>query len=150
MRHLATPRKAAEPGRLQDDRQWYLHRYSFTDIHFDYADSEWVGLWLKEHTKEDEAVLVRGFQPEVYASAQRRYPGRFYWTLFLTHPARAHRRAEYLAEDEKALAEAKPRYLVARRDYPDVDAANPAYYEARGYRQIVERGYFVIMERMGR
>ena len=134
----------------KDDRQWYLHRYSFADIHFDYADSEWVGLWLKEHTKEDEPVLVRGFQPEVYASAQRRYPGRFYWTLFLTHPARAYRREEYLAEDEKALAEAKPRYLVARRDYPDLDAANPAYYEARGYRPIVERGYFVIMERVGR
>lgn len=132
----------------KDDRQWYLHRYSFADTHFDYADSEWVGLWLKEHTREDEPVLVRGFQPEVYASAQRRYPGRFFWTLFLTHPARAYRREEYLAEDEKALAEAKPKYLVARRDYPDVDASNVAYYQARGYRPIVERGYFVIMERV--
>lgn len=131
----------------QDDRQTFLHRFSFPETKFDYADSEWVGLWLRDHTKPDETVLVRGFQPEVYVSARRSAPGRFFWSLFLTNPSRAYRREEYLAEDREAFESKKPRYVVARRDKDEIDLDHPKYYEARGYRVVAERGFFVIMER---
>jgi hypothetical protein len=134
----------------QDDRQTFLHRFSFPDTKFDYADSEWVGLWLRDHTTPDETVLVRGFQPEVYVSARRSAPGRFFWSLFLTNPSRAYRREEYLAEDREAFERKKPRYVVARRDKEEVDLDHPKYYEALGYRIVAERGFFVIMERVER
>ena len=131
----------------QDDRQTFLHRFSFPETKFDYADSEWVGLWLRDHTTPDESVLVRGFQPEVYVSARRSAPGRFFWSLFLTNPSRAYRREEYLAEDREAFERKKPRYVVARRDKDEVDLDHPKYYEPLGYRIVTERGFFVIMER---
>ncbi len=131
--------------RGEDTRQWYLGRYSFAPTKFDYAASEWVGDYLREHTTEDEPVLVRGFQPEVYAVAHRRYPGRFFWTQFLTNPNRAYRREAYLAEDLEAFRKARPRYVVARHDGPEVNVDHPDYYLPLGYRIEVERGDFVIL-----
>lgn len=134
--------------RGEDSRQWYLGRYSFAPAKFDYAESEWVADYVRERTTEDEPVLVRGFQPEVYAALHRRYPGRFFWTQFLVNPNRAYRREAYLAEDLEAFQKAKPRYVIARHDTPEVNVDHPDYYLPLGYRVEVEHGHFVILKRL--
>ena len=130
-----------------DSRERYLARYSVWSMNFNYADSSWVGDWLREHTTEDEPVLVRGFQPEVYAIAKRSYPGRFFWTTFLVSKARAYRRPEYLAEDLGAFESAKPRFVVARSDCEANTVDDASYYLPRGYHRVLEHGHFVILER---
>ncbi len=132
----------------RDARQWYLGRYAFADIKFDCAESEWVGDYLREHTTSDEPVLVRGFQPEIYAVAKRHYQGRFFWSLFLTSPNRAYRREAYLAEDREAFEKARPRYVVTRRESTEVNLDHPDYYVPLGYRIEVEHGRFVVMRRL--
>src|SRR5262249_22814012 len=106
--------------------------------------SQRVGDWLRDHTTEDDYVCVRGFQPEIYAVAQRRHSGRFFWTTFLTNPARAYRREEWLREDRDAFVKNPPRYVVALgfvREGPDA----PSYFESLGYRTIEVMDEFTIM-----
>lgn len=131
-----------------DSRERFTSRFVFPDIHFSYEEAEWVGRWLREHTEPSDFVAVRGFEPEVYAVAARRHSGRFFWTTFLTQPARAYRRAEYLAEDRGAFeGEARPLYFVARRErsVTEEGADSVAYGEGLGYRIELEHGRFVIM-----
>lgn len=130
-----------------DDRQTFADHFAYPWMHFSYGDSEWVGNWLRDHTSPDEPVAVRGFEPEVYAVARRRHFGRFFWTEFLTQPARAYRRAEYLAEDRAALLANPPRYLVARLDTKDAYADSVPYAAALGYEVVATRGDFAIMQR---
>jgi len=134
-------------ARGMDSRERYLARYTLYPMNFSYADSSWVGDWIREHTKEDEPVLVRGFQPEVYAIAKRTYPGRFFWTTFLVNKARAYRRQDYLAEDEEAFQKVRPRFIVCRTDHEPNTVDDPAYYVARGYHEVLVHGHFVIVER---
>ncbi len=130
-----------------DSRERFASRFAFPEVHFSYAEAEWVGLWLRAHTTPEDFVAVRGFEPEVYAVAHRRHSGRFFWTTFLTVPARAYRRAEYLAEDLRAFeGERRPKYVVARRDPSTHDGADSvSYFEPLGYQPEVEHGAFVIL-----
>ena len=132
----------------EDSREIYAERFAFPEVHFSYAESEWVGKWLKEHTGPDDTITVRGFQPEVYAVAGRRHSGRFFWTTFLTSPARAYRRADYLAEDLEALRKNPPRYVVARNDPSTGDGPDSvAYIGPLGYEVELTHGRFIIMRR---
>jgi hypothetical protein len=103
-----------------------------------------VGRWLKEHTSAGDNVTVRGFQPEIYAVAERHHVGRFFWTTFLTNPARAYRREEWLAEDERALREHPPKFVVTLTDIPE-GPDSPAWFRARGYETVETMGEFTIM-----
>jgi len=125
-------------------RDAYAASFAFHGIQFDYGDSERVGLWLRAHSGPDDRVAVRGFDPEIYAVAQRRHAGRFFWTTFLTHPARAYRRAEWLAEDRADLDTHPPRFAVVHRE----DKTGPeseAYFP--GYVRRFESGRFIVLER---
>ena len=118
--------------------------YKLPHLGFWYAHSERIGDWLRDHTTPDDFVAVRGFQPEIYAIARRRYPGRFFWTTFLVSPDRAYRRAEWLEEDRLALANHPPKYVVAlsgSQDGPD----SVKWFLPLGYVPSVVMGEFTIL-----
>jgi len=104
-----------------------------------------VGRWLKYHTSPGDNVTVRGFQPEIYAVAERHHVGRFFWTTFLTNPARAYRREEWLAEDERALREHPPKFVVTLTEIAD-GPDSPSWFRARGYETVETMGEFTIMK----
>ncbi|MBK6693977.1 MAG: glycosyltransferase family 39 protein [Myxococcales bacterium] len=117
-------------------------------VGFWFDHSQRVGDYLREHTSADDFVAVRGFQPEIYAVAQRRHGGRFFWTTFLVNPARAYRRAEWLAEDLQALEARPPKYVVALteiKEGPD----SPGYFLPLGYAVEVVMGEFTLLRRRG-
>jgi hypothetical protein len=127
------------------DLRTFQLRFQLAQIGFWYADSYEVGKWLEQHTTPEESVTVRGFQPEMYAVANRRHRGRFFWTTFLTNPARAYNRELWLAEDAADLRTKPPRYLVALGAiHEGLDSAE--YYEALGYRRVTTVRTFVILE----
>ncbi len=124
-----------------------LHdRFQEPIIGFWYANSYRVGRWLKEHTSPEDTITVRGFQPEIYAIAERRHAGRFFWTTFLTNPARAYRREEWLAEDRRDLESHPPKYVVTLTDIhqgPD----SSEWFLTVGYHTVLVMGQFTIVAR---
>ena len=114
------------------DREDFARTFEVPSQSFKLHDYEQVGLWLRENTAPSDEIAVRGFEPEIYALAGRRYGGRFFWTSFLTDPRRGYRREEWLAQDHAQLLERKPRWVVAVawvHQGPDA----PEYFEAMGY-----------------
>lgn len=111
-----------------------------------------VGVWLRQHSDSNDFVAVRGFQPQIYAWANRRAPGRFFWTTFLVNPARAYKRAEWLAEDRAALSKNPPRYVVAlaiKVERPeDLTTDMVEWWTRFGYLERERIGDFVILERV--
>jgi uncharacterized membrane protein (UPF0136 family) len=122
----------------------YVIVFAWPDIGFYYVDSHRVGTWLAAHSSVDDRIAIRGFNPEIYAVANRRHQGRFFWTTFITQPARAYRRAEWLAEDLRDLKENPPRFAVALvgiAEGPDSQSYFPGYVERARF------GGLVILER---
>lgn len=130
--------------RGKSDLRTFHSHFQIAPIGFWYADSYEVGKWLEQHTTPEESVTVRGFQPEIYAVANRRHRGRFFWTTFLTNPARAYNRELWLAEDAADLKTKPPRYLVAlEMIHEGPDSAE--VYEKLGYRRVATfRGYVIL------
>jgi len=128
------------------DLATFQARFQVAPIGFFYADSYALGKWLESHTAPTDTVTVRGFQPEVYAVANRHHHGRFFWTTFLVNPARAYKREEWLAEDARDLREHPPRYLVALTDVHE-GLDSPEYYETLGYRRVTTFPGFTVLER---
>jgi hypothetical protein len=114
--------------------------------HVDIAGSENAGSWILAHSAATDTIVVRGYEPQIYASAQRDYAGRFFWSPWLTMPSREYRRAEWLAADLEALARTAPRFAVAyEAAIPGLDSV--AWFEARGYLRRATFGLFVVLER---
>jgi uncharacterized membrane protein (UPF0136 family) len=122
----------------------YVIVFAWPDIGFYYVDSHRVGAWLAAHSSVEDRIAIRGFNPEIYAVANCRHQGRFFWTPFITQPARAYRRAEWLAEDLRDLNENPPRFAVALigvAEGPD----SPSYFP--GYVERARFGGLAILER---
>jgi hypothetical protein len=131
------------------DRATFAATFSVPPLGFYYGNSEAAGLWIREHSNPDDIVAVRGFDPEIYAIADRHYSGRFFWTTFLVSPVRAYRRAEWLAEDRNAFAKNPPRYVVTLTNIHDgLDSAE--FYYPLGYEQRAAFNEFTILERVTR
>jgi hypothetical protein len=131
--------------RGKESRGQFTDQFNAAGIGFWFHDSEDVGRWLEEHTTPEDFVGVRGFQPEIYAVAHRRYPGRFFWTTFITSPQRAYRRAEWLAEDHEALVAHPPKYVVTLtgiHEGPD----SSEWFTPLGYTERLVVRNFTIME----
>lgn len=79
---------------------------------FSNQDSVRAGRYLREYARPGDTLVVRGFEPQVYAWSGLHYSGRFFWTAFLTMPTRVYRRDEWLREDREALLAAQPRWVV--------------------------------------
>jgi hypothetical protein len=105
-----------------------------------------VGAWLRANTREDETVLVRGYEPEIYAFAHRRCEDRFFWTAALTDPTRAYKRDEWLGQDRASITERPPAWVVAfSSDLPKIDSAT--WFERLAYERRASFGAFVILQR---
>jgi hypothetical protein len=127
-------------------REEFSRSFEDAGIGFDYSQSEAVGLWLKAHSSPGDTICVRGFQPEVYAVADRYYTGRMFWTSFLTDPRRSYRRAELNLQDCRDLAARPPRYVVVLTCV----AAGPdseGWFAPLGYQRVVVMGMFTVLER---
>jgi hypothetical protein len=132
--------------RGQISREDFTRNFDEGMIGFWYHDSEQVGLWIRDHSSPEDFVAVRGFQPEIYAVAERRYPGRFFWTTFLVNPARAYKREQWLDEDRRAFAAHPPRYVVTLSDiHEGIDSEE--YYLPMGYVERERMREFTILEK---
>ena len=143
-RHWATHAYLWTSG--TESREEFARQFATPSVGYSFGTSEHVGNWLREHTTAADYVAVRGFQPEIYAVSQRRYPGRFFWTTFIVSPARAYRRAEWLAEDGAVLDAHPPKYVVALTgiaDGPD----SVGFFQRRGYQTVEVIRQFTIMQR---
>ncbi len=127
-------------------RQQFAHQHTIPSLFYNYGDSESAGEWLRDHSSNDDTIAVRGFEPEVYAVAHRRFSGRFFWTVPLTDPKREFNRALWLAEDRAALERTAPKFVVALRDARG-GPESAQYFTPLGYETRVEFGALTILER---
>lgn len=135
-------RYAAEGRSLRE-----LHAtFKSTATHVDIEGSESAGLYILGHSVPSDTIVVRGYEPQVYASAKRHYAGRFFWSPWLTLPSREYKRAEWLASDLDSFTRSQPRFAVAY-DGPVAELDSAAWFEARGYLRREKFGAFVVLER---
>lgn len=130
----------------RESRDAFDDAFAVPGAEFSWKSSDHVGTWLREHTDPNDNITVRGFEPEIYAIAQRRHAGRFFWTTFLTNPARAYRREEWLAEDRDALIKNPPKYVVAL-SYVAQGPDSCGFFEALGYHKVEVMNEYTIMGR---
>lgn len=96
-------------------------------------------------SRAEDNVLVRGFEPQIYLLADRRYHGRFFWSLLVSGSAFA-QEDRFRDEDCRAFLADPPRVVVASvYDAPSIVA--PKTYEAMGYRTIARTGAYTVLER---
>jgi hypothetical protein len=106
-------------GRMSHEA--FVGHFSIPTLAYSDREAEEIGLWIRDHSTKDDRVSVRGFQVEVYVFAQRRAPGRFFWTIPFTDPTRLFKREAWLEEDERAVA-SMPRFVVSSADARGPDA----------------------------
>jgi 4-amino-4-deoxy-L-arabinose transferase-like glycosyltransferase len=119
---------------------------TFDDPHWiDLTDVQKAGLFVRDHSSPEDALLVRGYEPEMYFFAQRRYGGRFFWSAMLVLPELDYRRAEWLLQDRAEIDTIRPAWVVAKRNAPERDSVQ--WFETMGYVARAELGPFVVMSR---
>jgi hypothetical protein len=124
----------------------YLDHFKADFCYFYLGDTQEAVDWIVANSAPDDRIIVRGFQPQFYILSKRWYGGRFYWSNFLTDPKRAHRRAEYLAEDQADFLRIKPRYAVAM-NFATEGVDSPEWFEGLGYRVVKTFRRYTILER---
>ncbi len=141
--HLVNAVRFAAQGRSLRE----LHAtFKSTATRVDIEGSESAGAYILAHSAPSDTIVVRGYEPQVYASAQRHYAGRFFWSPWLTLASREYKRAEWLAADLESFNRSQPRFAVAC-DGPAAELDAPAWFEARGYVRREKFGAFVVLER---
>lgn len=99
---------------------------------------------IARRTTSADRVLVRGFEPQLYMLANRRYAGRHFWSLFAG--GSVYSMPEYAREDCDAFLASPPRLVVAfNMPRPDIEDART--YEKMGYRRVEDVGVFALLER---
>lgn len=145
-RFFITARNVVRYERGSLNREEYARTFDKGYQFYSCRDAEVIGAWLREQSKPEDTLAVRGFEPEIYAISGMRYTGRFYWTTFLTAQGRQYRREELLKEDRDELERHPPRYVVALLNVsPGIDT--PDYFEARGYTVKFRTPSLVVLER---
>ena len=135
---------------LLGDRDRLIDRYAIhsEDIDWSWRSREQAAAWVRVHSEPNDVVLVRGFDPAIYAMANRRYGGRWYCTHHITSPKVFYKRAEWTAQDRADIDRLKPRFVVARvpPDFgPDIN--DERWFHQLGYRSVERMPPFVLMER---
>lgn len=129
-------------GRIS--RAEFADTFALPKVFYNYREAEDVAIWLRDHSEPSDTVSVRGFEPEIYVIAHRHRVGRFFWTLSLDTPERTYKRAEWLAEDRKALIDHPPTWVIVAswvREGPE----SATYFEELGYERVKEMpGYTVL------
>ncbi|MDB4998735.1 MAG: hypothetical protein JWM74_6167, partial [Myxococcaceae bacterium] len=125
-------------------REEFTRLFTVPVLSFSFHDCELTGLWLREHSNPEDSVAVRGFEPQIYAVARRRYHHRFFWTNFITDARRSLRHAEWLREEEIATREDPPRFAVTIMDSAEVVGTD--WYAPLGYVERARFGDFRVLE----
>ena len=95
----------------------------------------------------NDDVLVRGFEPQIYLLAGRRYHGRHFWSLFVSGSVFS-QPERFRDEDCRTFLSAPPKVVVAfNSDRPPIEAG-PTYVRM-GYRKVADVSVFVVLERDG-
>jgi hypothetical protein len=132
----------------EKSRDDYANAFSIPPLYFFYGDIDRTSRFLREHSTEADRICVRGFNPEIYILANRRYGGRFFWSNFLVQPERAYRRPAYLAEDAEAFERIKPRFVVTLSAFHEgLDSTE--YYLPLGYHVAANFDHLTVLERNG-
>jgi hypothetical protein len=126
-------------------RDEFASTFNVPELAYDYAASERVGNWVREHSSPDDSVAVRGFEPQIYAVAERRYTGRFFWTNFITDDQRNLFKDQWRAEELGVLARTPPRFVVTVAFAGDID--RPEFFEKLGYERRMTDNAFAVYER---
>jgi hypothetical protein len=120
-----------------------IDSFSYGDL--DLTESKQTGDWIAEHSGPDDALLVRGYECQIYFYAHRRYTGRFEHSLFQTYPWLAWRRDYYLEEDYRDIVAHRPRFVVAYGQ-SEFEVITTGWFTARGYTKRASFGRFDILE----
>ncbi|HQY61066.1 MAG: hypothetical protein IPF92_13905 [Myxococcales bacterium] len=122
------------------DQMWTLPNF------YAWTDSRAVGMWVRDHAAPDDRLAVRGFEPQIYFAANKRYDGRFFWSTFLTEKRFSAGRDRLSQEDFASFKAAPPRWVVALTyEHTGVNAAET--YERLGYVRREETDSFTVLER---
>lgn len=127
------------------DRERYLALFVEHAVCAESYENEQVASAIVRHSSYDDPVLVRGFQPQIYARAKRHWPGRFFWTIFLVSPTRPYKQAEWREEDQRDIERTPPKVVVTVRVAQGMEG--PDFWKARGYRVVEETYDMVILVR---
>jgi hypothetical protein len=106
-----------------------------------------AGEWLRRRAGREGDLLVRGYEPEIYAISGMSFTGgRIFWTALLTDPMRGWKQPELRAEDAAAIDAHPPSWVVALAGTPEA-IDSPEWFEARGYVRAETFGRFVVLRR---
>ena len=110
MRSLLRARAWTAPS----DRQT-LRDYLYSIEEYQAADNRRAAEWIRGATASDSSILVYGFTPELYVTAERRAASRYIYNVPQRTPwSSARARAELMADLERSTPQV---ILVERRDF---------------------------------
>ena len=126
------------------DRVAYLNQFLGGYAYY-YQAEEIIGEMIRERARPDDRLIVRGFEPAIYAVSGLRSPSRFFIEIPFIDPfLRGYNTTTWPAEHERSCWTNPPRFVVAfARDWRDVNKI-----VSRGYRKITTVNQFVLLERM--
>ena len=146
---LATSQTIASRAMGMATRKEVDAAFRMDSLGFAEAERSEVGRWLHNNTSAADDVAIRGFEPDLYALADRTYRGRFFFTDPLTTTVCQYRRGEWLAQHDDEIARVRPRWVVAlARTHTGPESAE--HYAERGYTERTRIGGFAILERQDR
>lgn len=113
---------------------------------YSWPETKEVARYVAEISRPEDLIAVRGFEPQMYIEAHRRYAGRFFWTTFLTDRRYHPEPEKLLREDWKAFVAAPPRFVVLPPSSTEavLDVAN---YERLGYVRRRAFQHYLVLER---
>jgi hypothetical protein len=126
------------------NREEYLN--SFTGGYaYNYKPQEKIGTIIKSLILPGDQLMVRGFEPAIYAVSGLRSPSRFFIEIPFIDPWLNYKKPLWLKEHEQAYLMRPPRFIVTfYRDKRDIKAIL-----ARGYSQVTYEYPFILLERSG-
>jgi 4-amino-4-deoxy-L-arabinose transferase-like glycosyltransferase len=147
--YVAENRVSADYLTGEISRRKFTRFFQIPQLGFFYEHNELAGRYIGERTTPEDTIAVRGFEPVIYAVANRRYAGRFFWTTFLVSPTRGddEMRRRWNEEDRATLDQHPPRFAVALMGREGQDSA--AWFLSRGYEQRETFGEYIVLERGG-
>jgi hypothetical protein len=114
----------------------------------DMTSSRAAGEWVRTHALPGEHLLVRGYDPQIYYFAGRRYSGRFFWSSVLVTPGLSYRRDEWLAADRADIERLRPAWVVTPSEsLAGGECESPGWFEGMGWERRSAFGDFVVLYR---
>ena len=129
-------------GRGELSRWEYLEPFR-GPFDYSYRDEEALGTLIRERASPGDLLHVRGYEPAVYVVSGLRSPSRFATEIPLFLPNLTYKRAEWRAENDRAIWAARPRFFVTFSFNPDDMLAIVGH----GYHEQARQGPLVLLER---